>query len=117
MIKFFQNNNGSYPVADFLDGLSSKQAQKVTWVMRLVEEMHHVPTQYFKKLGHTDDLWEIRVQISGNIFRILGFFADHNRFIAAHGFQKKTQETPRNEILIAEKRKFIYMKQHGDQYV
>ena len=95
---------------EFLDGLLPKEAQKVTWVMQIVEELVRVPEQYFKKLVNTSDIWEIRVQHSSNIFRILGFFLDSRDFIATNGFRKKTQKTPESEIRLAEKRKLEYLK-------
>jgi len=93
-----------------LDALNSKQAQKVAWVMQLVEELELIPTTYLKKLTNTDGLWEIRVQQGNNIFRFLGFF-DENRFIVlTNGFQKKTQKTPKAEILLSEQRKKDYLE-------
>jgi len=53
-----------------LDSITGKQAQKVTWVLRIIEEFDIVPKQYFKKLISTDDLWEIRIQFGNNIFRL-----------------------------------------------
>ena len=49
----------------FFDTLNSKQAQKVAWVMQVVEELEQVPVTYLKKLINTDDIWEIRVQVGG----------------------------------------------------
>jgi len=110
-IHFFRDKTGDCPVENFLDTLTSKQAQKVTWVMQLIEELDkRVPKQYFKKLVNTDDIWEVRVQAGSNIFRILGFFEDKQCFIATNGFQKKTDKTPSNEIILAEKRKHEYLK-------
>jgi phage-related protein len=46
----------------------------------------------------TDGLFEVRVKMGTNIFRIFCFF-DGNKFvILLTGFQKKTQKTPRGEI-------------------
>ncbi len=104
-IKFYRTESGKCPVEEFLDALSSKQAQKVTWVMQLVEELNIVPVKYFKKMTGTDNLWEVRVQAGNNIFRILGFYEEENLIILNHAFQKKTQKTPRKEIVIAESRK------------
>jgi len=104
-IIFYRTESGKCPVEEFLDTLSSKQAQKVTWVMQLVEELNIVPVKYFKKMTGTDDLWEIRVQSGNNIFRIFGFFEEENLVVLNHAFQKKTQKTPRKEIVIAESRK------------
>ena len=35
-INFYKTESGKCPVEEFLDSLSSKQAQKVTWVLRLI---------------------------------------------------------------------------------
>lgn len=104
-IIFYRTESGYCPVEEFLDTLSSKQAQKVTWVMQLVEELEIVPVKYFKKMTGTDDLWEIRVQSGNNIFRILGFLEERHLVVLNHAFQKKTQKTPKKEIAVAEARK------------
>jgi len=101
--------SGACPVQDFLDGLSDKQAEKVLWVLKLVKEMDRIPASYFKKLVNTDGIWEARVIISGNIFRILGFMLEHSFVILTNGFQKKSRETPRSEIELAESRKRDYL--------
>ncbi|AHF01709.1 hypothetical protein THIAE_08010 [Thiomicrospira aerophila AL3] len=109
-IHFYRTESGNSPVEDFLDSLNAKQAQKVIWVLQLIEEIEQVPVQYFKKLVNTDDLWEVRVQVGSNIFRLLGFLEGDNLVILNHGFQKKTQKTPKKEILLAETRKKDYLK-------
>ncbi len=108
-VRFYRVDSGACPVVEFLDSLSGKQAQKITWVLRLIEEMELVPAQYFRKLKNTDDLWEVRVQVGNNIFRLLGFLDGENLIILNHGFQKKTQKTPRKEIQLAENRKRDYL--------
>ena len=50
-------------------------------------------------------LFEIRVEQQKNIYRILYFAYTGKRFILLHGFQKKTQKTPRRHIDIAEDRR------------
>lgn len=106
---FYRTARDESPVEKFLDGLSGKEAQKVVWVLQLIEEMPRVPRQYFKKLTGTDDLWEVRVQFSGNIFRLLGFFDGGRLVVLTNGFAKKSQKTPANEIEIAERRKRNYL--------
>ena len=73
-ISFYRTESGDCPVEGFLDSLTGKQAQKVLWVLQLIEELNRVPSQYFKKLVDTDEIWEVRVQFGSNIFRMLGFF-------------------------------------------
>jgi hypothetical protein len=48
-IRFYRSRSGRSPVEEFLDSLSAKQAQKIVWVLRLVEDLERVPSQYFKK--------------------------------------------------------------------
>ena len=78
--------------------------------MNLVEDLDVVPGQYFKKMRNTDALWEIRVKVSGNIFRFLGFFDGKKLVVLSHAFQKKTQKTPRQAIRLAEDRKQDYFR-------
>ncbi|MBT6231449.1 MAG: type II toxin-antitoxin system RelE/ParE family toxin [Candidatus Scalindua sp.] len=72
-----------------------------------------IPSQYFKKLTETDELWEVRVIAGSNIFRLIGFFYKTNLLVLAHAFQKKTQKTPRQAIKLAEKRKQEYFERKG----
>ena len=108
-ILFYKTESGECPVENFLNNLDTKQAKKVAWVMQVVEELDKVPTSYLKKLTNTDDIWEIRVQIGSNIFRFLGFFEKGNFIVLTNGFQKKTQKTPKSEILLSEQRKLDYL--------
>ncbi len=107
---FYRTTSDHCPVEEFLDALSAKQAQKVTWVLKLIKELDRVPTQYFKKLPHTEDIWEVRIQFGGDIFRLLGFLGGSNTVILNHGFTKKTQKTPQQDIALAENRKREYAR-------
>ncbi len=49
-------------------------------------------------MSGTEGLFEIRIEVGGNIFRIFSFFNKGNLLILGNGFQKKTQKTPRTEI-------------------
>ena len=109
-VKFYRTSTGRSPVQEFLDTLSSKQAQKTAWVINLVEDLNVVPGQYFQKMSNTDDLWEIRVKVASNIFRFLGFFDGSKLVVLSHAFQKKTQQTPLHAIRLAEERKKDYFR-------
>ena len=108
-IIFYKTQSGACPVEEFLDSLAAKQAQKVTWVLNLVETLDMVPIQYFKKLEGTADIWEVRVEFGGNAFRLLGFMDKGSLVILTNGFAKKTQKTPTTEISLAERRKADYL--------
>jgi len=57
-----------------------------------------IPSTYFKKLEATEDLWECRVQLGSNAYRFLNFFSKNSVIVLTHGFLKKSQKIPRNEI-------------------
>ena len=99
---------GKCPVQEHLDTLSDRQATKIAWVLKLIREINPIPSNYFKKLVNTDDIWEIRVDVGRNTFRLLGFFSGRELIILTNSFQKKSQKTPPKEIKLAEKRKRDY---------
>ena len=49
-----------------------------------------------------------RVIFAGNIFRLRGWMEGTDKLVLAHGFTKKTEKTPLQEIKITETRKKIY---------
>jgi len=85
----YQKADGTYPVQDFLDSLPGKVSKKITWVTSLVEGLEHVPAQYFSKLSDTDDVWEFRIKLGSNIYRVFAFF-DGRYVVLTHGFPKKS---------------------------
>lgn len=113
VIEFYQTSTGTKPVEEFLDTLSDQHAQKVAWVLRIVERLDRVPEQYLKKLVGTEQLWEIRVQAGGKNYRLLGFFDGAVLLILTSGFVKRQQKTPRQEIELAQRRRIEYMQRKG----
>ncbi|MES2617938.1 MAG: type II toxin-antitoxin system RelE/ParE family toxin [Bacteroidota bacterium] len=85
----------------FFDKQSKKVKAKIIWTLNLVEDLQRVPETYLKHIESTDGLYEIRVQIGSDIFRIFCFFDHGQLIIVANGFQKKTQKTPKKEIELA----------------
>lgn len=108
-IAFYRTVAGNCPVEDHLDNLTDAQVTKIAWVLKLIREIDHVPSKYFKKLVNTDDIWEVRIDVGKNTFRLLGFYYGKELIILTNSFQKKTQKTPKNEIELAEKRKKEYL--------
>lgn len=114
-IIFYRTDSDRCPIEEFFDSLSGKQVQKIIWVLRLIQELDSVPGQYLKKLVNTDDIWEVRVQVGNNTFRLLGFFENENLIILTNGFAKKTQKTPSQEIDLAEQRKQDYLNRKEER--
>ena len=98
---------------DFLDSLPGKVAQKVTWVLKLLEDLHIIPSTYFKKLTGTEGIWECRIQFGSNAYRIFCFFIN-SIVILTHGFVKKSQKTPVHEIERAEAYRRDFLKRRRE---
>jgi DNA-binding HxlR family transcriptional regulator len=43
-IIFYRTDSDKCPIEEFLDSLSGKQAQKVLWVLSLIQELDIVPS-------------------------------------------------------------------------
>jgi phage-related protein len=107
---FYRTADGKCPVKEFLDSLPGKVAQKITWVLNLVEDLDVVPSTYFKKLVSTEGIWECRIQLGSDAYRIFCFFDGHSVVVLTHGLIKKTQKTPQREIERAETYRRDYLQ-------
>ena len=86
----------------FYDNQTIKVQRKILWTLRIIEDIDRIPEIYLKHLKNTSGLYEIRVQVGNNIFRIFCFFDIDNIVVIGHGFQKKSQKTPKQQIEKAE---------------
>ena len=96
---------------EFYQQQTWKVQKKILWTLQIVESIDRIPEIYFKHLENTDALYEIRVQVGNDIFRIFCFFDNNNLVVVGHGFQKKAQKTPAKEIERAEKIKKEYYEE------
>ena len=112
-VEFYKTQEGKCPVAEFLDLLPGRVVKKITWILSLVEDLEIIPTKYYKKLKGTDSIYECRIDMDGNTYRILGFFYRYEFIILTNGFMKKTKKTPETEIEIAERRKRQFLEKGG----
>lgn len=89
--------NGRVPVAEFLDGLDAKTRARFRWSMEQLRVRNVAAREpLVKKLD--DDLWELREESGTNIYRIIYCFYTGRRIVFLHGFQKKSQKTPRRAL-------------------
>ena len=93
---------------DFFDQQSKRVKAKIVWTFELIEELERIPDTYLKHIENTYGLFEIRIRLGTDIFRIFCFFDHGKLIILANGFQKKTQKTPKREIEKALKIKADY---------
>lgn len=96
---------------DFYQDQTDNVQRKIEWTLNLIRTLDRVPKKYFDHMTGTDGLYEVRIELDGNIFRIFAFFDRGNVVVLGNGFQKKTQKTPRTEIIKALKIKAEYEKE------
>lgn len=103
-IEFYQLPDGSSPVlAWFLEQEPKVQAKFAQIFDLLQEHGTSVGMPYVRSITKSK-LFEIRAEVDTNIYRILYFAYTGRRFILLHGFQKKTQKTPKQELETAKNR-------------
>lgn len=83
---------------DFYQSQAEEVQRKIEWTLNLLQMIERVPKKYFDHITGTDGLYEVRVEMNGNIFRIFAFFDKGNLVVLGNGFQKKSQKTPKTEI-------------------
>ncbi len=99
---------------DFFETLKPEVKAKFNWTLGLISTIERVPEKYFKHLEGSDGIFEVRVEVGSDIYRVFSFFDKGQLIILVNGFQKKTQKTPRKEIEIAEKLKKQYFNEKKD---
>lgn len=83
---------------NFYEELPNNVQAKIEWTLNLIRLTRQVPEKYFKHLEGTKGLYEIRIEVGNNIYRIFSFFDKGNLVVLGNAFQKKTQKTPKLEI-------------------
>ena len=86
---------------DFLLKQPKKVQDKIFKIIEAIETLERVPSNYLKHIVGTSGLYEARIKLGTNIWRVFCFFDNNKLVILLNGFQKKTQKTPKNEILLA----------------
>lgn len=98
---------------DFYEAQTDEVQRKIEWTLNLLRTLDRIPKKHFDHMTGTDGLFEVRVEVKSNIYRIFAFFDKGNLVVLGNGFQKKTQKTPKSEIEKALKIKAEYEKEKG----
>jgi len=83
---------------DFLLGQSIKVQDKIFKIIEILEYQQQIPEKYLKRIVGRKGLYEVRIALGSNIFRVFCCFDKDRLVILFNGFQKKTQKTPKSEI-------------------
>lgn len=85
-----------------------KTQQKIEYVLDMIRFEKFVPRKYLKYIEGSTGIYEVRVVTTFKSIRIFCFFDKGDLVVLTNCFLKKTQRTPRHEILLAESLKADY---------
>ena len=85
--------------------------EKIEYVFKIIRNVDNIPKKFLDHMTGTDGIFEIRIEVRSNIYRIFCCFDKRNLVVLFNGFQKKTQKTPKKEIELAERLKKEYFEQ------
>jgi phage-related protein len=105
-IIYYQNH-----FQEFFDKQTEKVKTKIDEVLFLITIVERVPKKFLQHMEGTDGLYEVRIELGSNIFRVFCCFDEGKLVVLFNGFQKKTQKTPKSEIERAKKLKAEYFAQ------
>ena len=107
-IEYYQSANGKYPVKEFIDALEVKSQARVGRTLDLLEEFGiKLGMPYARYLEK--QLWELRVRLGRNRYRVIYFLPEGKTFILLHGFSKKTDAVSRADLELAQSRRDDYL--------
>jgi phage-related protein len=99
---YYENAMGNQPVREWILGLSVEDRKLIGRDVQKVEFGWPLGMPYCRSLGN--GLWEVRSALTdGKIGRVI-FCVTQNRMVLLHGFVKKTQKTPAQDLKLALKR-------------
>ena len=100
-ILFYETSSGRKPVMTFLESLSPADRKEVMADIVTLRSSYPSAPPLVKKIE--PGLWELRSRMQDGICRIF-FTVDEGMIILIHGFRKKSQKTPKEELDTARKR-------------
>jgi phage-related protein len=95
---FYRSNNGTEPVRDWLKSLNVDERRTIGTDIKTVQYGWPIVMPLVRYLEK--DIWEIRSNLESRIARVL-FVTQPKLIILVHGFIKKQQKTPKQDIKLA----------------
>ena len=108
-VVFYELENGECPVEEFVENLSPKMKAKLIGLLEILEEKGNLLREPYSK-HLSEGIFELRCQMGNNITRVLYFFYYQKKIIVTNGFVKKTQKTPKDEIVLAKRRRADFVE-------
>lgn len=98
---FYEEASGKEPVRKWLQGLAKEDKRIIGEDLKKVQYRWPLGLPLIKTLG--DGLWEVRSTLPNRIARII-FMMKDSQIVLLHGFIKKTNQTPKQDLELARER-------------
>lgn len=95
---FYRTESGNEPVREWLKELPRDDKRQIGEDIKTAQLGWPLGMPLIRKIE--SDLWEVRTTLQDGISRVL-FTVDGSHMILLHGFIKKSQKTPQNELKTA----------------
>lgn len=73
---------------DFFNSVNKEVQKKFNWTLQLIASVDIVPKKYFNHITNSSGLFEIRVEVGTDIYRVFSFFDKGHLIVLINGFQK-----------------------------
>jgi hypothetical protein len=70
----------------FFSALAPDVQRKFNWTLKLVATVERVPVKFFKYLKGTAGIYEIRVEVGSDCFRVFSFYDKGQLIVIMNGF-------------------------------
>lgn len=97
-VAFFRTETGREPVREWLKSLPREQRKIIGEDIKTVQFGWPLGMPLVRKLDK--GLWEVRIRLPAGIARVL-FTTGERQMVLLHGFIKKSQKTPRDDLELA----------------
>lgn len=98
---FYQTTSGNEPVHEWLKALPSEDRKIIGDDLKTAQYGWPLGMPLIRKLEA--GLWEVRCRLQDRIARVI-FTVESDAMVLLHGFIKKSQRTPRQDLQLARQR-------------
>lgn len=111
-VVFFLTMSGNSPVRDWLRSLPVEDRKVIGEDLKLTQFRWPLGMPLVRKLKPS--LWEVRSQLKNGGSARIFFTVDGCDMVLLHGFEKKSQKTPKDDLELAQNRMRQYKEANGE---
>lgn len=110
-VAFYKESNGNEPVRKWLKSLDEEERFIIGSDIKKVQFRWPLGMPLVRSLG--DHLWEVRSTLPNGIVRVI-FLVMKKKMVLLHGFIKKSQKTPSQDLQLALRRAKKYEEEESE---